>query len=110
MTKKPTHIAPAEPKELGPEPADTTGKELEPVRDWDWPQLIAAIQYGQHDIIEAELAWLEASPTWRQTAKKPFAHIYTAPADLIDKTLSLCRLDNIPTTYDQPTQLWPVVR
>lgn len=108
MTKKPAHLN-AEPKELGPEPADLTGKELEPIRDWDLPQLLAAIKYGQHEIIQAELAWLEASPTWGRQAPKVFAHAIVAPADLVDNTLALCRLDNIPVIYQQPWLLLPAV-
>lgn len=111
MTKKPAHLN-AEPKELGPEPADLTGKELEPVRDWDafeLAQLAAAIRDGQTDIIEAELDWLQRVPAWSRQAPKVFAHAIVAPADLVADALAKCRLDNIPVTYQQPWPLLPRV-
>lgn len=103
MTKKPAHLN-TEPRELGPEPADLTGKELEPIRDWDLPQLMAAIKYGQHEIIQAELAWLEASPTWGRQAPRPFVFAVDVPGDIAADTLAKCRLDNIPVSYHQQ---WP---
>ena len=108
MTKKPAHLN-AEPKELGPEPADLTGKELEPVRDWDGYAVTRAVRNGQHDIIEAELDWLQRMPAWSRQAPKVFAHAIVAPADLVDRTLAQCRLDNIPVTYQQPWPLLPDV-
>lgn len=102
MTKKPAHITPAS-KELGPEPADTTGKEVELVRDWDQDAVIRAMRSGrQFDIIEAEINWLLRLPAWSRQSSKVFGHAFTeVPNDIAEKTLAKCQLDNIPVQYHQ---------
>lgn len=99
MTKKPSHLHPAEPpepKELGPEPVDIDGKEPVPVRDWDKEALVLAIRLGQRDIMEQELDYLLESPYWQITGRE-FQYEFTGiPQDIADKTVAKCQLDNIP--------------
>jgi hypothetical protein len=103
MTKRRTRTT--EPKELGPDPVDITGKEPVLVRDWDTDTIVRAIRLRQQDIIEAELEWLLRMPAWKRPATKTFIHVFdNIPADIAEKTLAMCRLDNIPVLYQQP---WP---
>jgi len=105
MTKKPTHLN-HEPKELGPEPADITGKEPVLVLDWDQESLTEAILLGQRDIMEQELAYLLESPYWQKPRDQEFEHVFKkVPADIADATLERCRLDNIPVYQQQLVEM-----
>lgn len=98
-----------EPKELGPDPVDITGKEPVLVRDWDADSLVGkdgAIRNMQIDIIDAELTYLLEQPAWNRRATKRFRHVMfedldvNIDNDIVAETLAKCQLDNLKVIYD----------
>lgn len=95
-----SHVHP-EPQENEVPPADITGKEPVPLKDWDEPIVIEAMLTGQADIILDEVNELEKSPSWRAATRKRYWHeLDNVPADLVEDTLAKAKLDNLKVIYE----------
>src|SRR4030095_6634819 len=95
-----------EPKELGPERVDITGREPVLVRDWDHAAVLNALFMRQPDIIEAELSYLTQpgtarANTWAKRARRRFFWSSDEiAADIVRETIAKCQLDNVPATIE----------
>lgn len=98
---KPIVESDSEPQENEVPPADITGKEPVPVKDWDEPIVIEALLTGQADILLDEVNELEKSPSWAASSRKRiWRELDGIPADIAADTLAKARLDNLRVDYE----------